>query len=845
MSNLTTNSTRRTSFIIQAAVVVSAAILASLTSYAEEPSDKTTQAADTPWDFNLLVNGPDGRPVPNTKVSIRTPKQIHKEQVLQGVFRDSNHYRARLVADDKGIAKLQFAERPSGLTVVIEHAGYAPYWAEWRSSGQPVEIPSEFTASLTEAWSAGGVVVDDTGKAVEGATVHPSIEFKKRPGDTQQLGVGTTVKTDKQGVWRYDCVPADMQSVHVSIDYPNFQPVREDLPRVTFEIALDEQPKAQIVISRGLTISGRVTDEAGEPIAGALVRTKFLNEIRQATTDDSGHYTLQGCEPRLTRVVVSASGKATDMQEVRVDEDMQQVDFEMKPGGTVRIRVVDEQGEGIPKARIFFQRWRGRFQYFEFDHVSQYTDDNGVWEWKEAPLDSFAADICRPGGMQLSKQPIIAREEEYVFHPPPALVVSGGVLDAKTGDPIDKFRVIPGLRSGGRTNWIPGESFDATGGKYRVRMTHGYPAHLVRIEAQGYRVAISRDIKTDEGEVHLDFELQPAESISVSLETPDGKPASGAKIALGVADSQISVKNGDIDDGSTYATRLDADSDGHFSIPARDEDFQLVITHPEGFAYLRTVDGRIPSTVRLIRWARAEGRFQVGDKPAEGVTLEQNGAGIHSYGSEVPNIFTSERTTTGASGQYVFERLFPGEGRIGRRIILMVGDGATEVTSSARVSATFESGETTHLDLGGVGRAVIGRLVPPEQSDGDVHWQLAIVHVSTGIVPPPRPTPPAEVENNAVKNEAWWAEWNQSDAGIAWRVAYQGYEQVRKSTPYFTATVDDKGRFRIDDVPAGSYVLSARFSERGPGAINQYRFEIPSGDADLEEPFDLGKLRLE
>ena len=42
-----------------------------------------------------------------------------------------------------------------------------------------------------------------------------------------------------------------------------------------------------------------------------------------------------------------------------------------------------------------------------------------------------------------------------------------------------------------------------------------------------------------------------------------------AKIALGVAGSQISVDQGDIDDGSTYATRLDAGADGRFSIPAQ------------------------------------------------------------------------------------------------------------------------------------------------------------------------------------------------------------------------------------------------------------------------------------
>ena len=72
------------------------------------------------------------------------------------------------------------------------------------------------------------------------------------------------------------------------------------------------------------------------------------------------------------------------------------------------------------------------FAYFEFDHVSQYADKNGVWVWNEAPLDEFKADICPPDGMQLIGQPLIAREEEYVFRRPRALVVSGKVIDAVT-----------------------------------------------------------------------------------------------------------------------------------------------------------------------------------------------------------------------------------------------------------------------------------------------------------------------------------------------------------------------------------------------------------------------------
>src|SRR5690606_5076715 len=114
---------------------------------------------------------------------------------------------------------------------------------------------------------------------------------------------------------------------------------------------------------------------------------------------------------------------------------------------------------------------------------------------------------------------------------------------------------------------------------------------LVQIEAEGYQVAISRDILTNEGKINVDFELQPAEDIAATLLTITGQPAAGAKIALGVAGSQISIRNGDINEGSTYALQLTADAEGRFRIPARTEPFQIVITHPSGFAYYKSADG--------------------------------------------------------------------------------------------------------------------------------------------------------------------------------------------------------------------------------------------------------------
>ena len=82
-------------------------------------------------------------------------------------------------------------------------------------------------------------------------------------------------------------------------------------------------------------------------------------------------------------------------------------------------------------------------------------------------------------------------------------------------------------------NWARGESFPANDGLFVFRADRGYLAHLIRIEAEGYEVAVSREIKSTEGDVLIDFELKRGTNIAAKVTTPDGAPAAGARIAPG------------------------------------------------------------------------------------------------------------------------------------------------------------------------------------------------------------------------------------------------------------------------------------------------------------------------
>ncbi len=814
------------------------------------PGERTASAAEPEQSFELLVVGPDQKPVPQAAVELRTSPAPTAEQIRTGTFIKKGTYGTFVTADAQGRLVVQLPAMPKRWDVNIQTPGYGPYWASWSPAENTESIPTRFTAELEAGWSVGGIVVDSAGDPVVDVKVRPSIEYKKRPGYLKQLGVGMNLKTDAEGKWRFDSVPDSKSDVHVEFSHPGFMSLRGPLARTQFEIMRDGAPAAQTVLDRGLTLTGTVTDQAGNPIAGALVRTKFLNDIREAKTNAEGVYLLGGCESSAVRIVVSAKGQATDMKEVRIAREMEPLNFQMQPGGTVRIRVIDEHDKPLPKARIFFQRWRGPFQYFEFNHVSQYADEQGVWEWREAPLDEFQADICRPDGMQLGKQPLIARAEEFVFRPPPALVITGKVVSAETGQAIPKFTVVPGVRFE-QPQWSRGEQFLATEGKYRFRKVHDAVAHLVRIEAEGYRAAVSRDIQSNEGSIEIDFQLERGLDLAAKVLTPEGQPAAKARVALGIAGSQINVANGRIREDSTYCARQDTDESGQFRIPPQDAPFQLVIMHPSGYAHVHGTPEEIPAAIKLQPWARIEGTFRVGKDPAAGVPLTINSNGLNSYGKDVPRIYTEHEVTTGKDGRFVFERVIPGSGRIGRRLLLMVDQGAVEMVSSCMTPAMFPGGETTRIDLGGIGGAVVGQLQPP-RARAPVKWHFALVYLSAHLPDPPMPPAPPippDVAANIARREAWLLEWRQTPAGqawTAWQFAVEANQNRRDAQPRFTAAVKPDGTFRIDDVAEGRYALSVQFSQEGAGRLQGYFVSVPAfAGGRSDEPLDLGVLTLE
>jgi uncharacterized GH25 family protein len=788
------------------------------------PKPASGPAPTTPT-LELRIVDPDGKPVPEAKVNVNTQPPIDTVNLRAGTLLNKPRFGVNLRSDADGRVIVELPAHLTYLTFQIRKAGYGYYSKWWNFQNKP-ETLAPTTAKLERAWTIGGIVVDGAGKPVPNARVLLQVRI---------AGMGGTVFADRlwtnsKGIWKFESVPESMSSVTAEISEPKYMAASPTLVRAEFEIKPGNEPTAKTTLQVGVVVTGKITDEAGKPIAKALVRTRVGNDTRSAFTGKDGVYRLEGCgttqqgggavviaggngvfrregpKPGQVTIVASAKGRAAQVKHAEIGPGRGPLNFELQPGGTIRVRVLDEQGRPASKATIFIQAWRGDFDYFQFDQAPREADVDGVWEWHEAPAEELMASIGRPNGMTLNNRPLTARKEEYVFRVPPALVISGKVVDAETKQPIKNFRVVSGFR------WTEGQLFwnnnnmPTGGGRYEIRQNYEYPAYLVRIEADGYLRAVSREIKSDEGNVAIDFELHKGEKVTPTVMTPEGAPAGRAKVAIVVPGARIQIQQGELN-GQGNAELRETDEDGRFRLATKKDDFWIVVTHPSGYAEIPGLPSSGAPVIKLQPWARIEGTFQTARKPQSDVEISISGATFS--GQNAPVIVLNSQQLTDLRGRFAFDRVVPGQRQVVSKRTSVTGDSAVEMSSSTSITVDCPAGKTAQVDFGTAGRPVIGQLRRPAESNPELQLNTARIFV--------------RLEGNRVGNNL-----------------------LGPSNMTFEANADRDGNFAIEDVPPGKYQLYVYFPQRPGPHVQGHRFTVPKVNEKLSQrPVDLGTLTLQ
>ena len=309
-------------------------------------------------------------------------------------------------------------------------------------------------------------------------------------------------------------------------------------------------------LSRGVTVSGNVVDEAGEPVPKVLVicgtRGDWL--ARSSPTSLDGRFRLEGVEPGTIQLTVyggDSRGNAEATVEAQAGESVP-VTIVMPTGNAIRGRITDERGAPIPGCWVVLEGWTGgptgTRGASDFKGVNASREGTFIVPQCKAPeyvirvqepgarMDSLRLEHVRPGPETLALTiPKTSRAASFVT----------GILVDADGVPLPD--VIAGLigPSGGGPNTPTGRD-----GSFRAGAVQ---AGTYRLKVQGRPVAIQDPISwIHEG---AEFALGVGDTrdlgvirvlnrLRLEMRRADGKPLDEVNAAVWLSGSGAALKSG-------------------------------------------------------------------------------------------------------------------------------------------------------------------------------------------------------------------------------------------------------------------------------------------------------------
>jgi protocatechuate 3,4-dioxygenase beta subunit len=708
------------------------------------------------------------------------------------------------VTDDQGRYRIEYGpQQPDYISVRASGQGLVPVQAAWHMMDPSVKIPDAYTLTMEPGTSIGGIIQDEDGKPIENVTV-----YLLAPSDStgiERVSIWDyPVKTDSGGRWRCDIMPAWLDEIWIRLDHPDY--ISDEMYGKTPKPPIEQlrDMTGVMVMKKGVTVAGQVVDMNDRPIEGASVAQgsdRFGSEYPSTRTDNEGRFQFANARPGQMVLTVQASGYSPELETIVIGNSLEPVRFRLEPGHTLRGQIVDKGGNPIVGAFVAADTWRGhRSLSWRVD-----TDAQGRFRWNDAPADEVLVDMGKQYYMSIRHYGMTASDQEYTITMNPVLRVKGRIVDAETGRPIPKFTLYPGIDWGdGRpVYWERRQAKAFADGVYEIMFSEPRLAHLIRVEAEGYLPGVSRSFEDGEGQVEYDLKLKKGAGLSGTIRFPDGQPVAGAEVVLCTPSQTVFIRNGR-NEQRRDSVSVQTGQDGRFTFPPEADEYRLVVLHDRGYAEVTGEDLAASSDVTLQPWGRVEGTLRIGSKPGagEGVRVMFD----RPFERGAPDVQYDCSAVADEEGRFVLDRVPPGKARACRQFRL--NDRMT--LFSHDVPIEVKAGETTTVTIGGTGRPVIGKVAIPDPVKDKLDWGTLDYHVR-----------------------------NQSPEG-ANRTLGMKFER--------------DGTFRVDDVPAGDYLL--RFSAYAPaeqprgfrgepiGSLN-HPFtvpEMPGGRRD--EPLDLGVLEL-
>ncbi len=711
------------------------------------------------------------------------------------------------------------ASPTSILNLQIEKPSYVPMELSWNSQNSAAtRIPARYTVKMWRGKTISGRVDDDLGNPIAGAHVQVWWDTGPQTPSLERIDAyPISTVTDAQGFWHCAGVPVGRLkgislgvwdynyvwgSLHQTGAFSGYVPLRKFKDLRTFL-----NGRAVYTLQRGVMVHGVVRGRDGKPVAGAKV---VLGMDRIATnvpsplvTDKLGRFAFAVKPYRLVFVTATAKGYGPRLIRFNAGQKPSKLLINLPAPRLLTGKVVGPSGRPIPGALVYPDRWRDCRTLM---HTMR-SDYQGRFLWNDAPGGQIFVNAQAPGYAYAMDIPIHAGSKNRVVLRY-QVTVHGTVVDAGTGKPINKFRVIGGFGSapaspGGAPQvfWNTRSPQNVVGDGHFVYRPFGqFPMYEIRIEANGYGPADSKLFNSNVRNVYLHFKLRPARTITAAILNPDGAPAAGAKALLVPAGQGATIGFRPFALPQGNISRV-ADHHGLLSFPPQASNFQVAIRDHDGYAVVTRAGFSRSKVVRLLPWGHVHGRLLFGSETAPGQTVVVDSP-AGKYLPVFQGILWSRLIKTNSKGEFVCKQLPAGETSV-RLIIWEPGSGMTAFTHGGNLNDTIrvQAGKTSDVTLGGKGRCVTGRVIIPSAFARRRHWHFGVAQA--GIKGPPLPFPKdVRASTNAVQNR-WMRTFLKTPAGKTWISNDDRWAKTHGEFYFFIVKPD--GHFLIPDVVPGKY----------------------------------------
>jgi RNA polymerase sigma factor (sigma-70 family) len=651
-----------------------------------------------------LVTGDSGMPVPGVEIELN--------ERVQDSFKNR-----KFIANRVGLCVVDFSDDIQELELIASSEGFADTRLKWKPE-QGEKIPASLTIRLARAVLIGGVVLSPENRPVEGATVEFGYDrdFSADRVDIHNFRA-MGVKTGPDGRWRINRIAEDtIARIHGNARHSDYL----SSPEVSTarDARVLEQLRAEthtFHLGRGLVVQGIVVNSRGEPISDSrvLVGHHFDAEKLTAKTGNDGMFTIAAVIPGPNLISAEAPGYAASTKQIEVKENAEPVRLELKPGRILRLRVVDVEGRGIPNANVSYETSDrgpvnpGNSQIAIQTDFDARTDAEGRVVWENAPDGELLFSAQARGYMFRDPEKVQSDDEEHLIKLGRALILSGTVRDATSGKMLPAFRIVsgsPGNRPQGEVHWNSSEEdrLKFFGGAYRhsfdvplSRGGGGHPTFVFKFESDGYAPFQSRIFDPNEGEVHLDVNLKPGRSATVTVLTPAGLPAIAADVGFVAPGAALRLNPGGFSRlrGAGGIFLLKTDGNGRFHFTFDDSVSRVIVVSTEGYISVAPGDLNGDPAIQLQPWGRLEVACRNGDQAAPG--LEYKLQFPEPRLNEIDFDSESFKVTSDQNGHVLFSKVPPGIVKLTR----LKKTGPSSWRYGEKTDVAIKPGETTQITV--------------------------------------------------------------------------------------------------------------------------------------------------